>query len=72
MFATEIFGKVHGNPEQTQKDFVDGYEILQPQDISDAVANAVDAPSHVNVSYIEVFSTFQVEGGLRFERYTAK
>ncbi|SFP03916.1 NADP-dependent 3-hydroxy acid dehydrogenase YdfG [Cohaesibacter marisflavi] len=70
--ATEIFGKVHGNPEQTQKDFVDGYEILQPEDISDAVANAVDAPSHVNVSYIEVFSTFQVEGGLRFERYTAK
>ncbi|WP_114011621.1 SDR family oxidoreductase [Cohaesibacter intestini] len=69
--ATEIFGKVHGNPEQAQKDFVEGYELLMPEDIADAIANAVAAPSYANVSFIEILPTYQALGGLEFIRHTA-
>ncbi|PLW78592.1 SDR family oxidoreductase [Cohaesibacter celericrescens] len=69
--ATEIFGKVHGNPKQAQKDFVEGYEILQPKDIANAIGDAVGAPSYANISCLEILPTFQAVGGLEFIRHTA-
>jgi len=70
--ATEIFAKVHGDPVAAKRDFIDGYELLKPEDIANAIAFAVDAPSHVNIGFIEIMPTFQVVGGLDFARYTGK
>lgn len=65
---TEIFGRLLGDMEEAQRQFYDGYESLKPEDISDAIAFAIDAPRHVNVGHIEILPTFQVPGGLNFER----
>ena len=70
--ATEIFAKVHGDPVAAKRDFIDGYELLMPEDIANAIASAVDAPSHVNIGFIEIMPTFQVVGGLKFARHTDK
>lgn len=67
---TEIFGKVIGDMEAAQKQFYDGYESLKPEDVADAVAYAIGTPSHVNIGQIEIMPTFQVPGGLNFERRT--
>jgi NADP-dependent 3-hydroxy acid dehydrogenase YdfG len=65
---TEIFGRLTGNMEQAHKDFYEGYESLQPSDIADAIEYSLDTPRHVNVSTIELLPTFQVVGGIEFER----
>ena len=70
--ATEIFAKVHGDPVAAKRDFIDGYELLMPEDIANAIATAVEAPSHVNFGFIEIMPTFQVVGGLDFARHTDK
>lgn len=43
----------------------DDYEPLEPVDVAKAVAFALDAPAHVDVSRIEVFPTSQAVGGAR-------
>ncbi len=43
----------------------DEYEPLEPKDVADAVAYALDAPAHVDVSRIEIFPTAQAVGGAR-------
>jgi len=65
---TEIFGKVIGDMERAQREFYDGYESLKVEDVVNAVAYAIEAPRHVNISHIEILPTFQVPGGLSFER----
>lgn len=72
--ATEIFAKVQygGDVAAAKRDLIDGFEPLRPVDIANAIASAVDAPSYVNIGFIEIIPTYQVIGGLRFERYTAK
>ena len=65
---TEIFGLALGKPDAAGKTFFDGYETLQPLDVADAVAYAIDAPAHVNVGLIEIMPTFQVPGGMQFTR----
>lgn len=65
---TEIFGRLLGDMEEAQRRFYDGYESLKPEDISDAIAFAIAAPRHVNIGHIEILPTFQVPGGLNFER----
>jgi NADP-dependent 3-hydroxy acid dehydrogenase YdfG len=67
---TEIFGKVIGDMERAQREFYDGYESLKVDDIVSAVAYAIDTPRHVNIANIEILPTFQVPGGLNFERRT--
>ncbi len=67
---TEIFGKVIGDMEAAQRQFYDGYESLKPEDVADAVAYAIGTPRHVNIGQIEIMPTFQVPGGLNFERRT--
>jgi NADP-dependent 3-hydroxy acid dehydrogenase YdfG len=70
--ATEIFGKVHGDPVAAKQKFIEGYELLMPEDVSDAIATVIAAPSHVNIGFMEIMPTFQVVGGLEFARHTAK
>ncbi|MCZ8309426.1 MAG: SDR family oxidoreductase [Magnetospirillum sp.] len=65
---TEIFGKVIGDMERAQREFYDGYESLKVEDIVGAFAYALEAPRHVNIGHIEILPTFQVPGGLNFER----
>lgn len=43
----------------------DDYEPLEPEDVADAVAFALDAPAHVDVSRLEIFPTSQAVGGGR-------
>jgi NADP-dependent 3-hydroxy acid dehydrogenase YdfG len=70
--ATEIFGKVHGDPVVAKQNFIEGYELLMPTDIADAVATAIAPPSHINIGFMEIMPTFQVVGGLEFARHTAR
>ena len=67
---TEIFGRLLGDMEQAQREYYDGYESLKPEDIADAIEFALAAPRHVNIGNIEILPTFQVPGGLNFERRT--
>lgn len=65
---TEIFGRLLGDMEEAQRRFYDGYESLKPDDIADAIEYAIGSPRHVNIGHVEILPTFQVPGGLNFER----
>ncbi|KAA5830611.1 SDR family oxidoreductase [Saccharopolyspora hirsuta] len=65
---TEIFGRLLGDMEEAQRRFYDGYESLKPEDIADAIEYAIGTPRHVNIGHVEILPTFQVPGGLNFER----
>lgn len=65
---TEIFGKVIGDMARAQREFYDGFESLKVEDIVNAFAYAIETPRHVNIGHIEILPTFQVPGGLNFER----
>lgn len=67
---TEIFGRLLGDMEEAQRRYYDGYESLKPDDIADAIEFAIDSPRHVNIGHVEILPTFQVPGGLNFERRT--
>ncbi|MGW3409661.1 SDR family oxidoreductase [Streptomyces sp. NPDC000888] len=67
---TEIFGRLLGDMEEAQRTYYDGYESLKPEDIADAIEYAVGSPRHVNIGHLEIMPTFQVPGGLNFERRT--
>ncbi|MFE2443979.1 SDR family oxidoreductase [Stenotrophomonas sp. NPDC087984] len=67
---TEIFGRLLGDMEEAQRRYYDGYESLKPEDIADAIEFAVGSPRHVNIGHVEILPTFQVPGGLNFERRT--
>jgi NADP-dependent 3-hydroxy acid dehydrogenase YdfG len=60
--ATEFFDAAIKTDEDRRK-FTGGFEILQPEDIADAILYAVDAPWRVNVSTIELTPTEQSPGG---------
>ncbi|WP_458115917.1 SDR family oxidoreductase [Arthrobacter sp. D2-10] len=69
---TEIFGRnLGGTPEAMQEawqTYYEGYESLTTDDIVNAVDYAVETPRHVNVGLLELMPTFQVPGGLTFDR----
>jgi NADP-dependent 3-hydroxy acid dehydrogenase YdfG len=69
---TEIFGRnLGGTPEamaEAWATFYEGYESLTTADIVNTVDFAIDAPRHVNLGLIEITPTFQVPGGLTFDR----
>ena len=65
---TEIFGKVIGDMQAAQRQFYDGFESLKVEDVAGAVAYAIGTPGHVNIGQIEIMPTFQVPGGLNFEK----
>jgi NADP-dependent 3-hydroxy acid dehydrogenase YdfG len=63
--ATNIFQNPNVADSESAR-FVGQFETLQPQDIVDAIAFAVESPARMNVAMLEVVPTFQVVGGLRF------
>lgn len=69
---TEIFSRNLGGTPETDAEawatYYDGYESLKVEDIIAAIDFAVDAPQHVNVGLVELLPTFQVPGGLTFDR----
>jgi NADP-dependent 3-hydroxy acid dehydrogenase YdfG len=69
---TEIFGRnMGGTPEamdEAWKTYYEGYESLTTDDIVNALDYAVETPRHVNVGMMEIMPTFQVPGGLTFNR----
>ncbi|HAP89859.1 MAG TPA: oxidoreductase [Arthrobacter bacterium] len=69
---TEIFGRnMGGTPEamdEAWKTYYEGYESLTTDDIVNALDYAVEAPRHVNLGMMEIMPTFQVPGGLTFDR----
>jgi NADP-dependent 3-hydroxy acid dehydrogenase YdfG len=69
---TEIFGRnLGGSPEAMEeawKTYYEGYESLTTDDIVAAIDYAIETPRHVNVGLIEIMPTFQVPGGLTFDR----
>lgn len=69
---TEIFGRnLGGTPEAMEEawqTYYEGYESLTTEDIVDAVDYAIETPRHVNVGMLELMPTFQVPGGLTFDR----
>lgn len=73
---TEIFGRnLGGTPEamaEAWATYYEGYESLTTDDIVATVDFAIDAPRHVNVGLIEIMPTFQVPGGLTFDRRDAR
>lgn len=66
---TGIFAKTIGDPTAAQKQFLDGYEVLEPDDIAGIVCYALMAPAHVNISHVEVTPTLQVIGGLTMVKH---
>lgn len=69
---TEIFGRnMGGTPEAMEEawnTYYEGYESLTTDDIVNALDYAVETPRHVNLGMMEIMPTFQVPGGLTFDR----
>lgn len=69
---TEIFGRnLGGTPEalaEAWQTYYEGFESLTTADIVATVDFAIDVPRHVNLGLIEITPTFQVPGGLTFDR----
>jgi NADP-dependent 3-hydroxy acid dehydrogenase YdfG len=69
---TEIFGRnLGGTPEAMEEawnTYYEGYESLTTDDIVNALDYAVETPRHVNLGMMEIMPTFQVPGGLTFDR----
>ena len=73
---TEIFGRNMGGTPEALKlawdTFYEGYESLTTEDIVNAIDFAVSSPRHMNVGLMEIMPTFQVPGGLTFDRRPAE
>ncbi|GAB3402380.1 SDR family oxidoreductase [Schumannella luteola] len=69
---TEIFGRNLGGSPEAMKEawetYYEGYESLTTADIVGAIDYAIAAPRHANLGLIEIMPTFQVPGGLTFDR----
>ena len=63
-----MFVHTFGDEAETRRRFLDGFATLQVADIVGAIAFAIAAPWHVNVSLMEIWPTYQVCGGLHFAR----
>ncbi|MDN3312102.1 SDR family oxidoreductase [Microbacterium oryzae] len=72
---TEIFGRNMGGSPEALKEawstYYEGYESLTTDDIVAAIDFALAAPRHVNMGLMEIMPTFQVPGGLTFDRREA-
>lgn len=63
---TEFFETAIDDPERAAEMSL-GFELLKPEDISDAVVFALNAPWRVNISTIEMTPTEQYIGGIYVE-----
>ena len=62
--ATEFYQAAKGQRTTLDQMSQTGIHELQPTDIADAIAYALNAPAHVNISTIELLPTEQVAGGV--------
>ena len=60
---TEFFEIALGDPEAA-KEAYEGFEVLVPDDVADAILYALDAPWRVNIGRIELTPTEQYVGGV--------
>jgi NADP-dependent 3-hydroxy acid dehydrogenase YdfG len=56
------------DPEEARRQFYDGFECLQPDDIAEAVMFVLGAPQRMDVSFMEIVPTDQSYGGSQFHR----
>ena len=63
---TEFFDTAFDDPIKAEQ-AASGFELLEPNDIADAILYALDAPWRVNVSTIEITPTEQYIGGIYIE-----
>jgi NADP-dependent 3-hydroxy acid dehydrogenase YdfG len=63
---TEFFDTAFDDPTKAAQ-AASGFELLEPNDIADAILYALDAPWRVNVSTIEITPTEQYIGGVYIE-----
>ncbi|MGF3057434.1 SDR family oxidoreductase [Microbacterium sp. YY-01] len=70
---TEIFARnLGGSPEaiaEAHKTYFEGYESLTTDDVANSIEFALRSPEHMNVGLIEIMPTYQVPGGLTFDRH---
>lgn len=62
--STEIFEHAFDDPETVARVKNTGISELRPQDVTDAILFALDAPAHVNISTLEIVPTEQTFGGM--------
>jgi len=67
--ATEFYDAAIDDPEVRTSLKEIGISELDSVDVADAIAYAVEAPWHVNVTTIELQPTEQTYGGTHFDRY---
>lgn len=69
---TEIFGRNLGGTPEAMKEawetYYEGFESLTTADVVGAIDYAIAVPRHANLGLIEIMPTFQVPGGLTFDR----
>jgi len=63
---TEFFETAIDDPDKAAQ-MVGGFELLKPEDVSDAIVFALNAPWRVNISTIEMTPTEQYIGGIYSE-----
>jgi NADP-dependent 3-hydroxy acid dehydrogenase YdfG len=56
------------DPDEGRRNFYDGFDCLQPDDIAEAVMFVLGAPQRMDVSYMEIVPTDQSYGGSQFQR----
>ena len=61
--ATGLYEAAAGDRDKLERMAESGIRELQPTDVAEAILFAVNAPSHVNVSTIELLPTEQAIGG---------
>ncbi|WP_164512343.1 SDR family oxidoreductase [Oceaniglobus ichthyenteri] len=61
--STEFYQAAQGQRETLDQMGKTGITELRAQDVADAIAYALNAPAHVNISTIELLPTEQVVGG---------
>lgn len=69
--ATEFFDTATDDPA-VKASLLEGFEILQADDVADAVLFALDQPWRVNISLIELTATEQIPGGVSIAPVAAR
>jgi NADP-dependent 3-hydroxy acid dehydrogenase YdfG len=63
---TEFFANAIDDNKR-QQSMVEGFELLEGEDVADAIVYALDTPWRVNISMIEITPTEQAPGGIIIE-----
>ena len=61
---TEFFDHSIPDDPAAREAYTSGFEILEPEDVADAIVYALDVPWRVNVATLELLPTEQIVGGV--------